>query len=211
MSTIINEKKVTELVSFGAMSLTKLMNREDFVQQIEDVIEVCNNGLRNGGRIVFTGVGKNYYACLKLSATFASLNIPCQAFDVTHGLHGDLGYIKPNDVIIAFSKSGSTLELGKTLGYIKSNSEKFGNPQIIGVYMESGSKDMPDMHNYSNKIIAIPLMEELDNWNKVPTTSALALQFVGDIIAIKIAENQNFTLDEFVFTHPGGSIGETKI
>jgi len=194
--------------------LYKNLNESDNkdLSNLDFIAESIVERLEKGAKILFTGIGKNFYSCTKLAATFQSLNIPALAFDATHALHGDLGLIKPNDIIIGFSKSGSTLELTQTMKYISDNEKKFGYPYLIGVrFGQSGDTDSP-MHPVNliyDNMIAIPEVEELDNWNRVPTVSAVLLQLIGDALAIRIAGlyHKDFTLEDFQFTHPGGSIG----
>jgi arabinose-5-phosphate isomerase len=191
----------------------EIMHLSNAVQYIENndniklAVDIMYKSLLHGSKILFTGVGKNVYLCHKLSATFASLNLNASYFDVTHGMHGDLGMLRPNDTIVAFSKSGNTAELLHTLKYVHDNNEIL-NVNIILV-TQQGIYDVSKCE-FSTIDINLPAVQEIDEWSLVPTTSALLFQAFGDAIAINLSQRFGLIKEHFIFTHPGGAIGQTK-
>lgn len=184
---------------------TSNLNAEIF----ERISSAIVNSYAMGGKVVFTGVGKNAFACQKLAATFNSLSLSAIAVSTEHLLHGDFGAIDRHDIVIGFSKSGNTLELTKAMGYINSKrneTQKFSNVRLFGVRAGNYSSNN-DMNYWSEEQVIIGDIFELDDWNTVPTISALALQFVGDCIAILVARQMGLSNDDFLLTHPGGTIG----
>lgn len=159
------------------------------------------------GKVIFTGIGKNVYACEKLAASYSSIGIPSFFMDAVHAVHGDLGVLGDNDLLICLSKSGNTSELVNTLSYIKSQSKFTFN--IIGIDCNvSGIENGFD--KYCNYAIHINTYKEIDSLNMVPTVSAIVLQIVGDIVGVYAAETAlGFNKDLFKLNHPGGTIGQT--
>ncbi len=203
---------VNELACEGARqlgSLSELLHTRIQSVIVEDFTNTMVGKLKSGGKLIITGVGKNFWMAQKLAATAQSLNITALAFDVTHALHGDLGVIAENDVIWGFSKSGSTGELTATMNYIKSNPKRFKNVTLLGTKMGAWeSKNVMD--EWSDKCLCLPELSELDEWNRVPSVSLAAIQIVSDAVIIAAASrlhDGNFTFDDFQITHPGGSIG----
>ena len=154
--------------------------------------------------IYFTGIGKNQPICEKTANSLRSLGFVAHNFDAVNAMHGDLGVLDSNSILIAVSKSGNTSELIHTMTYVSANLPEI---RTFGVSLSGNNHCMFDdvvMHS-----IKLPEIVELDSWNKVPTISNLALQIFFDAIAVEAAKTKNLTLDEFVKSHPGGTIGQT--
>ena len=154
--------------------------------------------------IYFTGIGKNQPICEKTANSLRSLGFVAHNFDAVNAMHGDLGVLDSNSILIAVSKSGNTSELIHTMTYVGANL-----PEILtfGVSLSGNTRCKFDdvvMHS-----IKLPEVIELDSWNKVPTTSNLALQIFFDVIVVEAAKIKNLTIEEFVKSHPGGTIGQT--
>ncbi|WIC41439.1 KpsF/GutQ family sugar-phosphate isomerase [Chryseobacterium phage MA9V-1] len=164
-----------------------------------------------GAKIMFMGVGKNSYLSHKLAATCQSLNINANYFDSVHAMHGDLGALRPGDIVIAFSKSGKTAELLHTLAYLKKHKKHFG-VTTVGVFASdegynSEAVTSMEITKTTDYQILLRSCQELDDNKTVPTTSALVMQAVGDVIALQIASTNGLTTEQFGLTHPGGLIG----
>lgn len=175
---------------------------------IDKVVNVIQQRLHENGKILFMGVGKNAYLSQKLAATFQSLNFQSSFFDANHALHGDLGFLLDGDVIFAFSKSGKTSELLQTLKYIKSL-PKFSNVVVVSMFASYVDSELTDITNISDYVLPMPNLEEADDAKTVPTVSALVMQFVGDVIALRLTALSGLTKEQFKLTHPGGNIGQT--
>lgn len=207
ISTLDLGVKYTGLINKALLSTIAQQSNIDVIDKV--VQYIISNPMST---LYFMGVGKNSYLSHKLAATCQSLNIKASYLDAVHFMHGDAGVIRPNDVIIAFSKSGKTSELLHTLKYIKNNKEHF-NAYVVSVFAHNdlqcnnSVKDMDIAINSDDQIILRDL-KETDNIGTVPTTSALIMQFIGDIIALQIAMSNNLTSEEFGLTHPGGLIGQ---
>ena len=162
----------------------------EYLQHLATRLTETNNN------VYFTGVGKNGILAESITATFASIGIKSFFIDPTHAIHGDLGKIKHNDIIIAISKSGTTQEL---VTFIK----KISHLRCYKVLFTFG----PESPLF-NKTITLEKVAELDHHNVIPTTSMIAFNMLLYIIVAYIVKINNFTLDNFLLNHPGGYIGE---
>lgn len=163
------------------------------------------NSLNNTqGRIIITGMGKSGHIGKKVAATMSSLGMPAHFIHPAEASHGDLGMIKPDDSLIAFSNSGNTSELKDILAYSLNL-----NIPIIGVTMGENSL----LAKYSTTPIIIPKMPEGCNLGLAPTTSTTAQLAYGDALSVGISVMRDFDRDNFHKLHPGGSLGQstTKI
>lgn len=174
------------------------------MEQLKDLIVKTVN---NKGKVIFTGIGKNVYACEKLAASYSSIGIPSFFLDAVHAVHGDLGVLSDNDLLICLSKSGNTSELINTLSYIKSQDKfKF---TVVGLDCNT-SNQQNGFDRFCDLTIHVNTYKEIDSLNLVPTVSAIVLQIVGDIIGVYAAESSlGFNSELFKLNHPGGTIGQT--
>ena len=156
------------------------------------------------GKIIFTGIGKNSFVAAKEAATYSSIGLSSFFVDAVHMVHGDFGMVGPDDIIVALSKSGDTSELVHTLKYLKENIKV---SSIVTVDFNENSK----MAQYADFAVHLPSVKEMDEWNKVPTNSILFLQWYLDNLGIQAMKKSDFELDDFVLTHPGGTIGQTEV
>lgn len=170
--------------------------RDNLSEQIDPVIEVL---LHNKGKLVFMGVGKSGLIGRKLAATFSSTGTPSFFVHATESVHGDLGMIGKNDVVILISNSGETKEI---LAPLKSLN-------IIGVttIAFTGNEDSSLAKACDYKVI-IHVDNEADKLNLAPTNSSTAVLVVGDAIACTLSETKQFTRDDFAIFHPGGALGK---
>lgn len=150
------------------------------------------------GRVIITGMGKSGHVGCKVTATLASLGVPCHFVHPAEASHGDLGMIVPGDVVLAFSNSGNTNELGAILNYA---------PQIdvpvVGITMGEDSR----LTRAAKVVLLTPKLDEGCLLGLAPTTSTIAQMAIGDALAIGAASMKRFTRESFNQLHPGGSLG----
>ena len=150
------------------------------------------------GRVVFTGMGKSGLIAKKLAATFSSTGTPAFFVHAGEALHGDLGMITTDDVIIAISNSGETEELMKLLPAIRR----------IGANMISLTGDKTStLAQYSDICLFAGVEEEACPHGLAPTASTTATLAFGDALAIALSKLKGFTPEDFALYHPGGSLG----
>ena len=150
------------------------------------------------GHVVVTGVGKSGIVAHKISATMTSTGTPAIFLNALEAAHGDLGLLRPTDVAIIVSRSGSTDELQIVLQHIK----LLGVP-VIGIL---GNVRSP-LAEKCDVLLDASVVEEACPFNLTPTSSTSAAIVVGDALAIALLERRKFTEDDFAFLHPGGALG----
>jgi arabinose-5-phosphate isomerase len=150
------------------------------------------------GRVIVTGMGKSGHVGRKIAATFASTGTPAFFVHPSEASHGDLGMITPDDVIVALSWSGETVELKDLTNY----SRRFK----IGLIAVTASPESA-LAQTADVVLALPQAREACPHNLAPTTSTLMQQALGDALAIALLESRGFTALEFAKLHPGGRLG----
>ncbi|WGE34369.1 KpsF/GutQ family sugar-phosphate isomerase [Actinobacillus genomosp. 1] len=182
-----------ETLSFYSQAINQLNQRLDssFNQAIEMILN-CE------GRVVVAGIGKSGLVGQKMVATFASTGTPSFYLHPTEAFHGDLGMLKPIDVVILISNSGETDDVIKLLPSLKS----FGN-QIIAMTGNPNST----LAQHANLILNISVEREACPNNLAPTTSTLVTMALGDALAIALINARGFKAEDFARFHPGGSLG----
>ena len=150
------------------------------------------------GTIIFTGVGKSGFICQKISASFTSIGIKSIFLDPLGALHGDLGGIFGDDIIIMFSKSGSTSELVKLVPMLRRRKCK-----IVSVTCSSTNalSQSSDMH------IHLPLEKELCVFNLAPVTSSALQLIFGDTATALLMNHLQLSQEAYAMNHPAGFIG----
>lgn len=154
--------------------------------------------LSSRGRVVVSGMGKSGLVGRKLAATLSSTGTPTYFLHPAEALHGDLGAICPDDVIILISNSGETEELLRLLPSL----QDFGN-SVIAMTTNGAST----LARYATVALVMPFEREVCPNNLAPTTSTLITMALGDTIAVALMEARNFKPHDFARFHPGGSLG----
>jgi arabinose-5-phosphate isomerase len=150
------------------------------------------------GRVIVTGMGKSGHVARKMASTFASTGTPALYVHPGEASHGDLGMIANNDVIIALSWSGETVELKNITDF----SRRFKNGLIaMTANPESTLAKTADV------VLALPQAREACPHNLAPTTSSIMQLALGDALAIALLESRGFTAIDFGLLHPGGKLG----
>src|SRR6266581_2494806 len=150
------------------------------------------------GRLIVTGMGKSGHVGRKIAATFASTGTPAFFVHPSEASHGDLGMITPDDVIMALSWSGETVELKDLIDY----SRRFR----IGLIAVTAVSDST-LGRAADVVLAVPQAREACPHNLAPTTSTLMQAALGDALAIALLESRGFTAIDFSRLHPGGRLG----
>ncbi|MDM8159123.1 KpsF/GutQ family sugar-phosphate isomerase [Labilibaculum sp. K2S] len=164
----------------------------DFVNTVELI-------LKSKGRVVITGIGKSANIANKIVATLNSTGTPALFMHAADAIHGDLGMILPDDIIICISKSGSTPEIKVLVPLIKN----MGNA-LIG--MVSGLDSF--LAKESDYVLKAVVEKEADPNNLAPTNSTTAQLVIGDALAVSLLECRQFTSQDFAKYHPGGALGK---
>lgn len=151
------------------------------------------------GRIILTGVGKSAIIGKKIVATMNSTGSPAIFMHAAEALHGDLGIVQNDDVIIVISKSGNTQEIKQLVPFLKTTGVK-----LISITSEKNSFLAINSDFFINSFIE---KEACPN-NLAPTTSTTAQLVIGDAIAICLLEIKGFNKKDFAKYHPGGSLGK---
>jgi len=157
---------------------------------------------KNNHKIFITGIGKNGHVAHKATSTFNSLSIPTFYINPVDAIHGDMGAITENDLLIAISKSGNTEELLLFLKYVQ---KKTKNIWLIHSNLNNNA------NQYCSNNIYINIENEADHLNIVPTVSILVYSILLQSIACYIADQTDMNIKTFIMNHPGGSIGKIVI
>ena len=152
------------------------------------------------GRLVITGIGKSAIIANKIVATLNSTGTPAIFMHAADAIHGDLGTILKDDIVICISKSGNTPEIKVLIPLIKN----FNNP-IIAI---TGNKSS-FLAKESNYVLSTYVDKEACPNNLAPTTSTTAQLVMGDALAVCLLNLRGFTSKDFAKFHPGGSLGKT--
>ena len=151
------------------------------------------------GRVVITGIGKSANIAQKVVSTFNSTGTPALFMHAADAIHGDLGMVRPDDVVLCLSKSGDTPEIKVLVPLIKS----FGNPLIAIVGNTSSF-----LASQADVVLNVTVDHEACPNNLAPTSSTTAQLVMGDALAVALIECRNFTASEFARFHPGGALGK---
>ena len=176
------------------------------INALYDLLETVNDNLEQAavliqqskGRVVVTGVGKSGHIGRKIAATLASTGTPAFFVHATEAVHGDLGMITADDVVIAISYSGRTEETLNVVPSIRQIGAK-----LIAL---TGRPDSPLAQN-ADVTLDIGVREEADPLGLAPTNSTTATLALGDALAIALSVDRGFTREDFGKFHPGGSLG----
>ena len=177
-----------------ALSIKNLSNNinEHFIETVELI-------LNSKGRVIVTGIGKSAIIASKIVATFNSTGTPAIYMHAADAIHGDLGIIRKEDIIICLSKSGNTPEIKVLAPFLKT----LGNKLIALV----GNTDSY-LAKHADYIIDTTVEKEACPNNLAPTSSTTAQLVMGDALAVCLFESRGFTAEDFAKFHPGGSLGK---
>lgn len=189
---IINIAKQT--IKKEAESLIKIIDLID-----DDFADVVEKIRKSRGRIIITGIGKSAIIGQKIVASLNSTGTPAIFMHAADAIHGDLGIIQSDDIVVCLSKSGNTPEIKALIPLIKRN-----NNILIAI--------VSDIHSFLAKSADYILKATVDSEacpnNLAPTSSTTAQLAIGDALTIALIEVNGFTTEDFAKYHPGGALGK---
>lgn len=187
-------KRAQEVLKIEAESILNLIDKvDDNFSEAVDII--C----QSRGRVIVTGIGKSGLIGKKIVATLTSTGTPAIFLHPVEGLHGDLGIVTRDDVMLAISNSGETDELNTIISSIKDT-----NVPLIAFTGNVNST----LARLSTVTIDIGVSREACPFNLTPTSSSTATLAMGDALAVALIARKNFTEKNFFKFHPGGSLGQ---
>jgi arabinose-5-phosphate isomerase len=196
--TLNVEKNIKTIATRVLLNEAKAV--ENLTNYIDGDFEACVREIfKANGRVVVTGVGKSAIIANKIVATLNSTGTPSIFMHAADAIHGDLGMVQPDDIIICLSKSGSTPEIKALVPLLKRRGVKI-------VALVSNVKSY--LAEQADFVLNATVSEEACPHNLAPTTSTTAHLAMGDALAICLLELRNFTTDDFAKFHPGGALGK---
>jgi arabinose-5-phosphate isomerase len=184
-------KKVIRIEANAIQKLEERIN-SDFEKAVKAIINTK-------GRVVFTGMGKSGLIARKIVATLNSTGTAAIYLHPTDALHGDLGMVRREDIVIIISKSGNTEELLNLV-------TMFNRLKVLIIGMLGNKKST--VAKYCDIVLDIAVDEEACPYDLAPTSSTTATLVMGDALAVALLQIRGFTVDDFAMLHPGGSLGK---
>lgn len=195
---MISKETILALAKDTILSESKSISQlADF---LDDNFSDATQAIYNSqGRLIVTGIGKSAIIAQKMVATFNSTGTPSMFLHASEAIHGDLGMVQKEDIIICISKSGNSPEIKAVVPFLK----RFGNTliAITGNMTSSLAKSSDYVLNTTVACEACPN-------NLAPTNSTTAQLVMGDAIAVCLMEMNNFRAEDFAKYHPGGALGK---
>ena len=195
MKVIKNPQTIARSVLLAeASAIRKTVDLLD--EQFDAAVETI---LNTSGRLVVTGVGKSALIGQKIVATMNSTGTPALFMHAADAIHGDLGMIQTNDVVLVISKSGNTAEIKVLLPLLKRTGVRLiALVSTLDSYLAKHADHV--LHAYAE--------QEADPLNLAPTTSTTVALAMGDALAVSLLEIRGFTRQDFARYHPGGTLGK---
>lgn len=186
-------KRAKEVLDIEAQAIKLLKSRlnKGFLKALELILK-CK------GRVIVSGMGKTGIIAQKFSATLASTGTPSLFLHTAEAIHGDLGKVTSDDIVIILSNSGSTDEMKQLLPILK----KIGSPIIS---LTGNTRSI--LAKYSDVVLDVSVKKEACPLGLAPTASTTASLAMADALAVCLLERKNFKEKDFAFFHPGGSLG----
>ncbi|MBL7148519.1 MAG: KpsF/GutQ family sugar-phosphate isomerase [Candidatus Cloacimonetes bacterium] len=188
---------VKKELNLEAEAIKKVAERID--ENAEKAVDLLFNCQ---GKVIVTGMGKTGIIARKIAATFSSTGTTAIFLHAAEGIHGDLGILQKDDVVIAVSNSGNTPELVSIIPYIK-----FNKIPLIAITGNINSK----LAKNSDVVIDCYVPKEYEPFGLVPTASTTVALALGDAIAVALLKKKDFKESDFARFHPGGTIGKKLI
>ena len=193
-------KRAREILDIEIKELQNV--RKNLGTDFSRAVKLILDCLKQGGKIVVAGVGKNLHIGQKISATLASTGSTSVVLHPSQALHGDIGIFSRHDVLLALSYSGESEDIIAILPVIKRQGGK-----IVAM---TGSADST-LAKFSDEVILIAVTREACPFNLAPTASTTAALAVGDALALVLLEARGFKKEDFAKLHPGGAIGRALL
>jgi KpsF/GutQ family protein len=194
-------KTTEEIKNIAVQTITKEYKAvENLINYIDnDFSKAVELIFYSKGRVVVTGIGKSANIATKIVSTLNSTGTPAIFMHAADAIHGDLGIIQPNDIIICVSKSGNTPEIKVLIPLIKN----LGNT-LIAIVGDTFSA----LGKQADLCLNVHVDREACPNNLAPTTSTTAQLVMGDCLAVALLECRGFTAEDFAKYHPGGALGK---
>ncbi|MBI2441283.1 MAG: SIS domain-containing protein, partial [Lentisphaerae bacterium] len=193
-------KRAREILNVEIKELQRV--RQCLGLEFSRSVKLILEGLNRNGKIVVAGVGKCFHVGQKISATLSSTGSPSVTLHPSQALHGDIGILGGNDILLALSHSGESAEILEILPAVKRLGAK-----VVAMTGAPASA----LARSSDAFILIPVRREACPFNLAPTASTTAMLAVGDALAIVLLEARGFRKEDFAKLHPGGAIGRTLL
>jgi len=184
-------KNTVRMEAAAVAALEQLI--DDQFEKAAELIHSCN------GRVIVSGIGKSAIIAQKIVATFNSTGTPAVFLHAADAIHGDLGMVQEQDVVMILSKSGESPEVKVLLSLIRG----FGNPLIAIV-----GNVQSVLARQSDIVLDTHVSQEACLNNLAPTSSTTTQLVMGDALAVALMELRGFGSDEFARFHPGGTLGK---
>ncbi|MCQ2605076.1 MAG: KpsF/GutQ family sugar-phosphate isomerase [Bacteroidales bacterium] len=191
-STIIENAR--RIILEESQSISNLSNYLD-----DNFATIVKEILMTEGRLVVTGIGKSAIIATKIVATMNSTGTPALFMHAAEAIHGDLGMIQKNDIILCISKSGNTPEIKVLIPLLKR-----GGNKLIAMVSDKNSY----LAEHSDYLLYAHVDREADINNLAPTNSTTAQLVMGDTLAMCLLEQRKFSPQDFAKYHPGGALGK---
>jgi arabinose-5-phosphate isomerase len=188
------QKLAKETILHEAESIRSIADYID-----EDFEKIVDLIYRSSGRVIITGIGKSANIANKIVATLNSTGTPSIFMHAADAIHGDLGIIQKDDIIICISKSGNTPEIKVLIPLIK-----YRNNKLIGMVSNPDSF----LGKNADYLLRTTIKQEACPHNLAPTSSTTAQLVMGDALAVSLLEYRGFSREDFAKVHPGGSLGK---
>ncbi len=188
------KKKVIQIIKQESEAIANLTNliTDDFTKAVELIYY-------SKGRVIITGIGKSANIATKIVSTLNSTGTPAIFMHAADAIHGDLGMIQKDDVVICISKSGNTPEIKILTPLIKAT-----KCPLIAVVGDTDSA----LAKNSDYVLNCHVSQEADPNNLAPTCSTTAQLVIGDALAVTLLKMRGFSKEDFAKYHPGGSLGK---
>lgn len=164
----------------------------------KELVDQCVKTIRDGGKIIASGLGKNVPICEKFVGTMNSMGLDARFLHTNTAVHGDLGMVDKKDLVILLSKGGNTVETVMLAQYLK---ERGTNTWLITFTDDCKTSEIV------NQCLVMNLQNEGDEWDIMPNNSTSVYLIILQGMAIEIGKKMGITIDDFRENHPGGGIG----
>lgn len=165
----------------------------------DKLVDECYETLKSGHKIIASGLGKNVPICDKFVGTMLSLGFDAGFLHTNSAVHGDMGMVKPGDLVLILTKSGSTAESV----YLADLLQKRSGVNLWLLSFKKGSV----LDKKIGKSLIVDLEHEGDMWNIVPNNSTTLNLIILQAVAMSLAKKMELSLNDFKQNHPGGAIG----
>lgn len=167
--------------------------------EMNALLEACEKTLRGGYKIIASGLGKNVPICDKFVGSMLSMGMNAGFLHTNSAVHGDMGMVKPGDLVIILTKSGSTAESVYLVDLLRQR-------EGVQLWLLSGKRESVLTEKVENFVI-FDIEHEGDQWNILPNNSTTVNLIILQTLAMELSVRMGITIDDFKPNHPGGAIG----